>query len=347
MTQDARIERLAGFLVRYSTDVRPGERVSLSGPGEAEALLQALETEVCRACGQPFRLGDPAAETDWPETVNVAIHAVATPESPAAVKPSLVPDDHFWQRSAAGVLRWVAVLVPGAADARNAGLSLEQYAEFLYQAGRLDHPYPAAVWQALRQRQERLVKRLEQARALRFFTPRGTDLRIEVTGRTWINCAGHENFPDGEVFTAPCEGTAEGSVYFDFPSVYEGREVAGVRLVFCRGCVVEASAERGQDWLFHQLGRDAGARTLGEVALGCNYALDRATKHPLLDEKIGGTFHLALGAAYPRTGGRQRSVLHWDLVADLRAGGRVEADGDVLSENGRFVDPSWPQPNER
>ncbi len=163
-----------------------------------------------------------------------------------------------------------------------------------------------------------------------------------MAGRTWINCDGHENFPDGEVFTGPIEDATEGTVAYDFPAVHGGREVRGVRLRFRAGRVVEASAEKGEDFLLGLLDQDAGARVLGEAALGCNYSVTRYTRNTLFDEKIGGTFHLALGAAYPESGGRNQSGLHWDMVCDLRQGGLVEADGKPISRDGRFVHPEWP-----
>ncbi|HMC65574.1 MAG TPA: aminopeptidase, partial [Gemmataceae bacterium] len=166
-----------------------------------------------------------------------------------------------------------------------------------------------------------------------------------VTGRTWINCDGHENFPDGEVFTGPIEDATEGAVCFDFPAVHGGREVRGVRLVFRAGRVVEAAATQGEDFLISMLDQDPGARVLGEAAIGCNYAITKHTRNTLFDEKIGGTFHVALGAAYPESGGTNQSALHWDMVCDLRRGGRVEVDGNVISENGRFLNRAWPQPN--
>ena len=145
------------------------------------------------------------------------------------------------------------------------------------------------------------------------------------------------------MFTGPIEDATEGVVCFDFPSIHGGREVDGVRLVFRSGRVVEASARKGEDFLLRMLDQDPGARVLGEVALGCNYAITRHTRNTLFDEKIGGTFHVALGASYPESGGKNQSGLHWDMVCDLRQGGRVEADGQVISADGKFVDREWPK----
>ena len=145
------------------------------------------------------------------------------------------------------------------------------------------------------------------------------------------------------MFTVPNEDATAGTVAFDFPTVHTGREVDGVRLVFRQGRVVDASAQKGEEFLLRMLDQDPGARVLGEVAIGCNYAITRHTRNTLFDEKIGGTFHVALGAAYPESGGKNQSGLHWDMVCDLRGGGKIEADGRVLNDKGRFQNRDWPQ----
>jgi len=164
-----------------------------------------------------------------------------------------------------------------------------------------------------------------------------------VRGRRWINCDGHENFPDGEVFTGPIEDATEGTVVFSFPAVHGGREVHDIRLTFKAGKVVDAYASKGEDFLIQMLDQDKGARILGEIAIGTNYAITEYTKNTLFDEKIGGTFHAAVGSAYPETGGKNTSGLHWDMVCDLRSGGVIEADGKVISKNGRFTRTDWPR----
>jgi aminopeptidase len=372
---DPRIDKLAEVLVRYSTAVRSGDLVGLVGPPLAEALLLAVYREVLQAGGHPFVRMMPEAclevlyrhgsaeqvayvnplEEREVEVADVLIHARATQNTRAltGIDParqalrsqawqSLM--NRFLRRAADKSLRWVATQFPCQAAAQDADMSLADYESLVYAAGMLEHPDPAAAWRAVAERQAHLVQALHEVRELRFVTPGGTDLRVGVAGRVWINCDGHENFPDGEVFTGPVEDATEGAVCFDYPAVHAGREVQGVRLVFRSGRVVEAAAARGEEFLFGMLDQDAGARVLGEVALGCNYAVTRYTRNTLFDEKIGGTFHVALGASYPESGGKNESGLHWDLVCDLRRGGRVEADGRVISANGRFLHDDWPQP---
>ncbi len=166
----------------------------------------------------------------------------------------------------------------------------------------------------------------------------GTDLCLRVDGRTWINSDGRRNMPSGEVFTGPLEDSASGTIQFGVPSIARGGLVAGVRLTFEAGRVVAASARCGEPHLVAALATDAGARSLGELGIGTNTGIDRATGSTLLDEKIAGTVHLALGRSYPETGGVSESALHWDLICDLRNGGQMTVDGEILIRSGALVE---------
>ena len=233
-----------------------------------------------------------------------------------------------------------AVSVPG--KAQDAEMSLAEYEDFVFSAGLLDKPDPVAAWKEVSQRQQRLVEFLTGKTDYRVVAANGTDLRMSVAERRWINCDGHENFPDGEVFTGPVLDSAAGTVCFSFPAVYHGQEVDGVKLIFKNGKVVDASANKGQEFLYSMLDMDSGSRFLGECAIGTNYNITRYTKNTLFDEKIGGTVHFALGAGYPETGNNNQSGLHWDMVVDMRSGGHVEIDGIKFSENGKFLKAEFP-----
>jgi aminopeptidase len=232
--------------------------------------------------------------------------------------------------------RWCSTLWPTAALAGQAGMELADFANFVRGALFLNQPDPVAAWGGLRAFQERLIGRLAGARELRLEAD-GTDLTLSVAGRTWINSDGKRNMPSGEVFTGPHERSANGRVRFSVRSAPAGVDVDGVELELRAGEVVSAQAEVGGDYLQRALAMDDGARFLGEVGIGTNFGIARPTGTILFDEKIGGTVHLALGRSYPETGGKNRSALHWDLICDLRAGGRLSADGEVVQENGRFV----------
>jgi len=244
-------------------------------------------------------------------------------------------------------LRWVGTQYPTEASAQDAEMSLREYEAFVFAAGHLDKDDPVAAWRDVRARQQLVVDYLQNGRKeLRFQTDAGTDLTVNIEGMSWINCCGECNFPDGEVFTGPNldapDGGVNGVVKYSFPAVHHGREVHEIELTFERGRVVEAKASKGLDFLNAMLDQDEGARSLGEIAIGTNYQITDYSKNTLFDEKIGGTFHAAVGEGYPETGNKNKSGLHWDMVCDLREGGTISCDGEVISRDGRFVFEGWP-----
>jgi aminopeptidase len=372
---DPRLEKLADVLVNYSTAIGPGDFVRLAGPPVSRPLIVALYRAVISAGGHPhvqmvpdecgeirLELGsekqlvfeDPldlyaieridASISLWAQD-NTKSLSQTDPQKQALVSQSRKQlTSRFLERAARGELRWVGTQFPCHAAAQDAQMSLAAYEKFVFGAGLLHLPDPAAAWREISRRQKLVADYLNGKHEVRFTTPQGTDLTVRTEGRTWINCDGHENFPDGEVFTGPVEDSTEGFVCYSFPAVHGGREVDGIRLQFRAGRVVDATAAKGEDFLHAMLDQDAGARVLGEIALGTNYAVRHYTRNTLFDEKIGGTFHAALGAAYPETGGNNQSGLHWDMVCDLRPGGKVLVDGQLISESGRFLDTAWPQP---
>jgi len=373
---DPRIAKLAQVLVHYSAAVKSGDVVRLVASPVAEPLVVELYRAALAVGAHPYaslvpeacaeiRLGEgsdeqlsfanPVAQLEI-ETVDVSIGVWGERNTKALsqfdpARQVLVSQSRkkfqetFLRRAADGELRWCGTQFPCHAAAQDAEMSLAQYEQFVFSAGLLHADEPAAAWRRISQRQQRLADFLNGAREIRFVTPQGTDLTLGVAGRTWINCDGHENFPDGEVFTGPIEDATEGVVQYSFPAVHGGREVEGIRLKFSAGRVIEATADRGEAFLHAMLDQDDAARVLGEVALGTNYCIKQYTKNTLFDEKIGGTFHAALGASYPESGGKNQSGLHWDMVCDLRNGGQVFVDGKLISENGRFLNADYPRPD--
>jgi aminopeptidase len=227
-------------------------------------------------------------------------------------------------------LKWVGCQYPTPALAQDAGLSLAEFADFLYGACLLD-------WDAERERMSRYAEHFDQAEEVRLIGD-GTDIRLGLAGRSAEVDAGGANMPGGEFFLSPVEDSAEGTIVFDeFPAVYNGREVTGISLTFESGVVVEASAASNEDFLTEMLDLDEGARRLGELGIGCNPGITRYMKNTLFDEKIDGTAHLALGNGLPEVGGTNISQLHWDIVKDLRDSGRIELDGKVVQESGRWL----------
>ncbi len=232
--------------------------------------------------------------------------------------------------------RWCGTIWPTPALAQLASMSTEDYAAFVTRALFLDREDPVTAWRELSARQARLTERLATAQQIRI-EAEGTDVTLDVAGRTWINSDGRRNMPSGEVFTGPHERSATGTIRFTVPTGPRGVTVTGVSLTFRDGEVVSHSAERGEDYLTAALQTDAGARFLGELGIGTNTGIDRATGHILLDEKMAGTVHLALGRSYPETGAVNESALHWDLICDLRDGGRISADGEPVVQDGALL----------
>jgi aminopeptidase len=355
-------------LVEYSTRVGPGDLVLLSSPPEGAPLVRSLFRKVLQAGGHPHlrvRLDGEAEallktgsdhQLEWvnPATiedveradVRIAVEADVNTRSLSGVDPARQAlyararegvRDRYLERAAAGELRWVVTLFPTRASAQDAEMSLPQYEDFVYRAGWLDQPDPVGEWDKLGGRLRRLSDWLGGKSEIRVVAE-GTDLTVNVAGRTWIPCDGKENFPDGEVFTGPVESSLEGTVCFSYPATFAGRMVKDVELRFSGGEVVEARASEGEELLHEMLAMDDGARRAGEFAFGMNDAVQEFTGHTLFDEKIGGTMHLALGKSYPESGGVNQSALHWDLVCDLRTGSEVYADGELVYRDGRFLE---------
>jgi aminopeptidase len=232
--------------------------------------------------------------------------------------------------------RWALTLFPTNALAQESEMSLAEYEEFVFEAMALNEDDPVRYWREKAEEQGRLIEQLEQADEVHITGP-GTDLTLSVRGRKFLNGDGTHNMPCGEVFTGPVEDSANGEVFFGIPVAVAGREVSGVRLRFGDGRVVESSAEKGEEYLNAMLDADEGARALGELGIGTNYGIPRATKNILFDEKLGGTVHLAVGRSYEKTGGKNESSVHWDLISDLREGGELYLDGELLQRDGKFL----------
>lgn len=373
--RDSRLEKLADVLVSYSADVQKDNLVRLTGPAVATPLIVALYRKVIEAGAHamvrmaPEELGEIFYKTAdehqlkyvnpvslyeveqvdrnigiWGEENTKALTNCDPKKMGLAASARKPITERFLQRAAEGKLKWTGTQFPTQASAQDAEMSLAEYEDFVFRAGLLHLDDPVAAWKRISERQQKLVDFLNGKSDYHVVAANGTDVRMSVAKRTWINCDGHENFPDGEVFTGPVLDSVNGSIAFSFPAVHHGREVNDVRLTFKDGKVVDASASKGEEFLISMLDMDGGSRMLGECAIGTNYSITRYTKNTLFDEKIGGTVHFALGAGYPETGNTNQSGLHWDMVVDLRNGGYIEVDGQQINENGRFTGADWPAP---
>ena len=241
----------------------------------------------------------------------------------------------YYNRTASGELSRSLCQYPTQASAQEAGMSLEEYRDFVFKACNLHKPDPKKAWLEVREKQQAIVDHLNTVDKVQYIG-NGTDISFSVQGRTWINSDGRTNMPSGEVFTGPVEDSVNGTVFFKYPSIYMGTEVQGITLEVKDGDVVKWSAEKGQE-ILDQVFDTEGARRFGEVAIGTNYSIQRATKNILFDEKIGGTIHMAVGQSYKQTGGLNQSPIHWDMIAEMKDGGQILTDGKLIYENGVFL----------
>jgi len=364
---DPRIERLARVLVHYSLRLKPGQLVRIAGPALAAPHIAAAYREALLAGAHPsVRVSVEGLEEIYYKTAadeqlrfiseldrleaqkfdaDLRFLGAYNTRALTRVEPGRIAMRReatrdlmrlFMERTSRGELRWCLTQAPTQADAQEAEMSFAEYEEFVYTAGHLDQEDPVTAWERVAREQAKIISLLEPRRNIRIVGP-DTDLTVSVAGRRWVSAAGEHNFPDGEVFTGPVEDATTGTVRFTFPAIYGGREVSDVRLIFDGGRVTEATAAKGEEFLRAMLDLDAGARTLGEFAFGLNYDIKQFTRNILFDEKIGGTLHMALGSAYPETGGRNVSGLHWDMILELRNGAEVLGDGEVIYRNGRFL----------
>jgi aminopeptidase len=365
--RDERIEKLANLLVHYSVAIRPGDRVAIRGSSAGAPLLREIYKQVLLAGGHPLMqislpgldevfyqyasdaqleyIHEPVKHVFEHYDATISVMASENTRSLTQIDPSrMVIADRasepifrtFMERAARDEVRWTLTLFPTQAHAQDAEMSLEAYEDFVYNACMPDLNDPIGYWKRVSAEQERVVEWLKGKQQVRVTAP-GTDLTLRIAGRKFINCDCTANVPDGEVFTGPVEDSVNGHVHFTYPTIFGGREVRDVRLWFENGKVVKATAGKNEDFLLKTLDTDEGARYVGEFAIGTNKGIQQFTGEILFDEKIGGSFHMALGASYPETGGVNQSAIHWDMICDLRSGGEIWVDGELMYQNGKFV----------
>ena len=365
--RDIRLEKLARLLVNYSTEIKKGDFVYIRADEVSTPWAKAVAREAVKAGGhvEVVLTSDEISEVILKESteeqlkegnlINETLLAkadvwltawgsrnvkYASNIDPEKIKHNSIGAKEwrklYSDRMGDGSLRWCGTQFPAFGDAQEAGMSLEEYEDFVYGAGLLDMEDPASEWERISKEQDRWIAYLNTKKTIRIVSGE-TDVTASVDGRKWINCDGKVNFPDGEIFTSPVEDSVEGNVYFEFPLIYAGKEIQGIRLKIEKGRIVEASAEKGEELLSTILDTDEGARTFGELAIGTNYGIKNITKNILFDEKIGGTFHMAIGDAFPEAGGKNKSVIHWDMIGELRVEGKIYADGELFHERGQFI----------
>jgi aminopeptidase len=366
---DLRVQKVAQILVDHSTQVSKGDRVAITASTAAEPLVKALYKLVLERGGYPHVLFDFEGQDglfytqadDHQLDYVPLFHKMAFEEFEVLIKiradtntRALASIDADRQtrrqkamfsliqsqlrRGADKSLRWMSTLYPTNAYAMEAGMGFEEYKDFVFQAMHADDgtPDPVAHWQGLKTEQQRIIDRIQGRDRVEIKGP-NVDLSLSIKDRLFQNACGEHNMPDGEIYTGPVENSANGWVHYTYPAMLQGRIVDGIKLEFEGGKVVSASAAENEDFLLKMIDTDSGSRYIGEFAIGTNFEIDRFTKSILFDEKIGGTFHMALGAGYPETGSQNKSDIHWDMICDLRQDSEIKVDGEVFYRDGKFV----------
>jgi len=366
---DIRGQKFAQILIDYSTQVKPGDRVAITGTTEAVPVMRELYALALARGAYPHTLID-LPEQDELQFANASdqqldyvplFHKMAFEEFDVLIKLrseantralTNVPAERVarrgralsqliaaqMRRGATNELRWMSTQFPTRAYAMEAEMGFEEYQDFFYRACFADSttPDPVTSWQSVRANQAHYIQRIEGHDRVELRGP-NVDLRLSIKGRKFKNACGQNNLPDGEIYTGPVEDSLNGWVRYTYPAIYQGSVVSGIELKFENGKVVQATAEKNEDTLLRAINADSGARYVGEFAIGMNYNIDRFTKSILLDEKIGGSFHMALGAGYPETGSTNRSAIHWDMICDMRGDSEIRVDGELVYRDGKFT----------
>jgi len=369
---DSRVQKFARVLVEHSTRIQPGDRVLIEATTAAEPLVRELYYQILEKGGQPHpQVGFPGmvpfiqedlyltyandTQLDFVPTFykvaydqfesRIRIHSATNTRGTSSINPvkaqrrgkamSSITAAQM-RRGAEGSFKWVTTLFPTDAYAQDAGMSLKEYEDFVYNAVHAQEDDPIAFWKSTEAGQQKAIDWLF-GKSQVVMRGANVDLTLSIKGRKFMNSTGKYNMPDGEIYTGPVEDSVNGWVKFTYPAIYGGVAVEGAELTFHRGRVEQAKAEKNQDYLIKMLESDDGSRFLGEYAIGTNFDIDRFTGNILFDEKIGGTFHMALGAGYPETGSHNKSAIHWDMICDLRSDSEILVDDELFYKNGRFV----------
>jgi aminopeptidase len=364
---DIRVQNFARILVEHSTRIQPGDRVLIEGTTAAEPLIRELFIRILEKGGHPHPMVAlpgmmPFSQDEMYVTYakdtqldfvptfyklaydqfesRIRIHSSTNTRGTSGVEPAKIQrrnraldtiSEAQFRRGAEGVFKWVTTLYPTEAYAQDAGMNLMDYSEFVFHAVHAHDDNPIAYWKNLETKQKSAIDFMQGKNEVTLHGP-NVDLTLSIQGRKFINSFGMFNIPDGEIFTGPVEDSINGWVKFTNPDIYGGAE-----LTFNNGRIETAQAEKRQDYLLKMIETDAGSRYLGEFAIGTNSDINRFTGNILFDEKIGGTFHMALGAGYPETGSKNKSAIHWDMICDMRIDSEIHVDGQLFYKNGQFV----------
>lgn len=352
--KDLRIEKLSEVLLDHSLKIKEGENLIIRSTSIAKpfidsiyrnAILRGANVFVHTMYGNHGKFFMDNAKEEQFKNLSYMLDGVydrcdafLAIEAPENIKNLSNVDPHNnmeYNKNMSPVIKkimnknWVVTNYPCAAFAQEAEMSIEEYEDFLFDAALVDY-------KKMDDDMNKIIKVFDKSETIRI-VGRETDLTFSIKGRSGIKCSGQNNIPDGEVYYAPVTDSAEGHIYYEFPLMRYGAQVDGARLQFKNGKIVSAKADKNEDFLNKMLDTDEGARFLGEFGIGLNYGIKKFIKNILFDEKIGGTIHLAAGNAYEDSGGDNESIVHWDMIKELRDCGEIYVDGKLVQKNGVFL----------
>jgi len=367
---DNRYNKLAQVLVNYSNQVKKDDLAFIWGPNltqVAEPLVREIYLEVLRAGGHPYvnmllldqkylffsEAKDYQLEKVSPiddlvmKTFDLefCILSSSNTRSLESIDPKKQQirnkaykdlTDLFMKRQSDGSYRWVVTAYPTSAYAQDAEMSVTEFTDFIFSATHVNVEDPVKYWKGISKSQQSIIDWFKGKEKVEI-SGEGIELSFSIKERSFINCDGKKNMPDGEIFTGPVEESVNGKVKFSYPCIFGGKEVNGVELTFEGGQITKASAEKNEEYLQEMIATDDGAKYLGEFGIGTNYDVKKFTGNMLLDEKIGGTIHFALGAGYPDSGSKNQSSIHWDMLTDMTGGGKLIVDDELIYESGKFL----------
>ncbi len=365
--RDARLDVLAKNLLEHSVHIQKGERLMIEGPHDAKPLIHAIISLAGEMGVQPFvnirdeeitswllHMADEprlVMETGWELNRYKDIDAdilIETQENDAEF--AMVDANKMQMRSRArrpwvdlitNEKKWVIVSWPTKAQAQKARMPYDDFCDFIIDTSCVDYSEMGKRMKPLSE----LFSKTDRVH----ITGKGTDLSFSIKGIPNVICAGENNIPDGELYTAPVRDSVEGYLTYNTPCPYHGKVYENVKLVFQKGRIVEAHSANDEDKLNAIFDTDEGARYVGEFALGLNPRITRAFGNILFDEKIAGSFHFTPGAAYEKEADNgNRSAIHWDMVCIQTpelGGGEIYFDGVLIRKDGKFVLPELEQLN--
>ncbi len=356
---DPRLQELARTIVRHSLRLQCGEKVYIEATDIPAEGITALIREIRQAGALPLvTLRQSAVLRElYRESNREGMALLGRQEAaqmaeveayiglrgaPNSSELADVPDEQmrlyqrlWWQPVHQAIripkTRWVVLRWPHPAMAQQAQMSTEAFEDFYFSVCTLDYGRMATAMAPL-------VRLMQATDRVRIEGP-GTELSFSIKGMAVIPCAGEYNLPDGEVYTAPLRESVEGRIRFTARSIFRGTVHEGIELAFSRGRIIAAHSSQSEI-LNRVLDADAGARFIGEFALGVNPHITRPLLDILFDEKIAGSFHLTPGSCLDNTPNGNSSQIHWDMVCIQNpefGGGAIWFDEQLVRRDGRFV----------